>query len=155
MLKKALLSLTLIFTISTSFMTQAQAAEPATKTPAEALNEFAWEKRQIIVFTPSADDSRLANFQTIKKEFDEDFAERFLHVWVAEAGKQVTLEDKTRNDVTADTFYRRFNVQPNEFRVVLLGYDQGEKLRQSEFNIDLLLGTIDQMPMRQQEMQSQ
>ena len=153
MLKHALLALTLIFTISTSLMIQA--AEPATKTPAEALNEFAWEKRQIIVFTPSAEDSRLANFQMIKKEFDEDFAERFLQVWVAEAGKQVTLEGKTRNDLTADTFYKRFNVQPDEFRVVLLGYDQGEKLRQSEFNIDLLLGTIDQMPMRQQEMQSQ
>ena len=153
MLKLALLALTLIFTISTSFMTQA--AEPATKTPAEALNEFAWEKRQIIVFTPSLNDSRLDNFIKIKKEFTEDFAERFLQVWVAEASKQVTLESKPRKDVSVDAFYRRFNIQPNEFRVVLIGYDQGEKLRQSEFNIDLLLGTIDQMPMRQQEMQSQ
>ena len=153
MLKRTLLSLTLIATISTSV--HIQAAEHALKTPAEALNEFAWEKRQIIVFTPSADDSRLANFQTIKKEFAEDFAERFLHVWVAEASKQVTLEGEIRNDLTAETFYQRFKVKPNEFRIVLLGYDQGEKLRQSEFNIDLLLGTIDQMPMRRQEMQSQ
>ena len=153
MLKHALLALTLIFTISTSLMIQA--TEPATKTPAEALNEFAWEKRQIIVFTPSLNDSRLDNFIKIKKEFTEDFAERFLHVWIAETGKQVTLESKTRKDVSVDAFYQRFSVQPNEFRVVLLGYDQGEKLRQSEFNIDLLLGTIDQMPMRQQEMQSQ
>jgi hypothetical protein len=132
-----------------------QATEPAPKTPAEALNEFAWEKRQIIVFTPSLNDSRLDNFIRIKKEFTEDFTERFLQVWVAETGKQVILEGKSRNDVTADAFYKRFNVQPNEFRVVLLGYDQDEKLRQTEFNIDLLIGTIDQMPMRQQEMQSQ
>ena len=153
MLKHTLLSLTLIFTISTSLMIQA--TEPAPKTPAQALNEFAWEKRQIIVFTPSADDKRLVNFQTIKKEFAEDFAERFLQVWVAEVGKQVTLESKPRKDVSVDAFYQRFSVQPNEFRIVLLGYDQCEKLRQSEFNIDLLLGTIDQMPMRMQEMQSQ
>jgi len=119
---------------------------------AEALNEFAWKKRQIIVFTPSADDARLANFQTIKKAFADDLEERLLQVWVAEAGKQVTLEGKSRDDLSADTFYQRFKVQPNEFRVVLLGYDQGEKLRQSELDIDLLLGTIDQMPMRRQEL---
>ena len=153
MLKSSLLSFTLVSVILTSAIIQA--AVPAAKTPAEALNEFAWEKRQIIVFTPSLNDSRLDNFIKIKKEFTQDFAERFLQVWIAETGKQVTLESKPRKDVSVDAFYQRFSVQPNEFRVVLLGYDQGEKLRQSEFNIDLLLGTIDQMPMRQQEIQSQ
>ena len=154
MLKHALLSLTLITSVTTSAIIQAE--QPVAQLSAvEALNKFAWEKRQIVVFTPNANDPRLANFQTIKKTFAEDFAERFLHVWVAEAAKQVTLEGKPRNDLTADSFYQRFNVQPDEFRIVLIGYDQGEKLRQSEFNIDFLLGTIDQMPMRRQEMQSQ
>ena len=153
MLKYALLSFTLITSILTS--ATIQAVVPVLKTPAEALNEFVWKKRQIIVFTPSENDPRLANFHMIRKEFEDDFAERFLQVWVVESGKQVTLKGKTRNDLRAETFYQRFDVQPDEFLVVLIGYDQGEKLRQSEFDIDLILGTIDRMPMRQQEMQSQ
>lgn len=144
---KYLLTLTLLILSMTT-----QASERAV---AQALGQFAWEKRQIIVFTPNSQDQRLANFQTIKKEFAEDFAERFLQVWVVEAGKQVSLEGKPVEALTPDAFYKRFAVETDEFRVVLIGYDQGEKLRQAVFNIDVLLGTIDQMPMRQQEMQNQ
>ena len=121
----------------------------------QALSEFAWEKRQVIVFTPAASDKRLNNFKTIQKAFAEDFAERFLQTWVIEADGDVFLEGKQQTQLTADTFYQRFNVKKDQFRVVLIGYDQGEKLRQAVFNIDDLLGEIDQMPMRQQEIRSQ
>ena len=122
---------------------------------AQAIGAFAWEKRQIIVFTPNAEDQRLVNFQTIQKEFSDDFAERFLQVWLVEADQQVSLEGEVIKALNPDSFYKRFDVKANEFRVGLIGYDQGEKLRQSVFNVDLLLGTIDQMPMRQQEIQRQ
>ena len=138
------------FLLALSMTTQA-----SEQSAAQALGAFAWEKRQIIVFTPNAEDQRLANFKTIQKEFSEDFAERFLQVWFIEADQQVSLEGKVIKAVNPDSFYKRFGVKANEFRVVLIGYDQGEKLRQSVFNIDLLLGTIDQMPMRQQEIQRQ
>lgn len=120
-----------------------------------ALNEFAWKKRQIIVFTPAADDARLTNFKTIQTEFAEDFAERFLQTWIIEADGKVLLAGEQQTSLQADSFYQRFNVQKDAFRVVLIGYDQGEKLRQTVFNIDELLGEIDQMPMRRQEMRSQ
>jgi len=138
------------FLLALSMTTQA-----SEQSAAQALSAFAWEKRQIIVFTPNAEDQRLANFKTIQKEFSDDFAERFLQVWFIEADQQVSLEGKVIEAVNPDSFYKRFGVKANEFRVVLIGYDQGEKLRQSVFNIDLLLGTIDQMPMRQQEIQRQ
>ena len=138
------------FLLALSMTTQA-----SEQSAAQALSAFAWEKRQIIVFTPNAEDQRLANFKTIQKEFSDDFAERFLQVWFIEADQQVSLEGKVIKAVNPDSFYKRFGVKANEFRVVLIGYDQGEKLRQSVFNIDLLLGTIDQMPMRQQEIQRQ
>ena len=121
----------------------------------QALSEFAWEKRQIIVFTPATDDSRLTRFKAVQTEFAEDFAERFLHSWIIEADGKVLLEGKQDSHLQADSFYQYFNVQKDEFRVVLIGYDQGEKLRQAVFNIDELLGEIDQMSMRQQEMRSQ
>ena len=121
----------------------------------QALSEFAWKKRQIIVFTPKADDSRLTRFKAVKTEFAEDFIERFLHSWIIESDGKVSLEGKLNSSLQADSFYQYFNVQKDEFRVVLIGYDQGEKLRQAVFNIDELLGEIDQMSMRQQEMISQ
>ena len=47
----------------------------------------------------------------------------------------------------------RFHIAPDNFTVVLIGKDGGEKLRQSQpITIDTLTRTIDAMPMRQQEM---
>lgn len=47
----------------------------------------------------------------------------------------------------------RFHVAPNEFTVILIGKDGGEKLRQqTPISIDKLNAVIDAMPMRQDEM---
>jgi hypothetical protein len=47
----------------------------------------------------------------------------------------------------------RFHVAPNQFTVILIGKDGGEKLRQhTPISIDKLNAVIDAMPMRQDEM---
>ena len=127
----------------------------AGQSASQALAEFAWQKRQLIVFTPSQQNEAFKRFQAFKTEYAEDFAERKLQVWTIEAGKPVLLEGKQNSRVTAKAFYDRFAVKTGEFQVILIGYDQGEKLRQRAFNIDDLLGEIDQMPMRRQEIRSQ
>jgi hypothetical protein len=51
---------------------------------------------------------------------------------------------------------RRFHVHPNDFTVILIGKDGGEKLRSHQpLSLDTLRSTIDAMPMRQDEMKSQ
>ena len=46
----------------------------------------------------------------------------------------------------------RYNIQPDEFAVILLGKDGGEKLRShTPVTIEELSSVIDSMPMRQQE----
>jgi hypothetical protein len=51
---------------------------------------------------------------------------------------------------------RRFHVRPNDFTVILIGKDGGEKLRSHRpISLDTLRSTIDAMPMRQEEMRSQ
>jgi hypothetical protein len=51
---------------------------------------------------------------------------------------------------------RRFHISPNEFTVILIGKDGGEKLRSHQpISLDTLRSTIDAMPMRQEEMRSQ
>lgn len=64
----------------------------------------------------------------------------------------VTLGKTPRDDVNAATFQAAYGVTLDAFRVILIGYDQGEKLRQTEVDIDRLFAEIDQMPMRQHEM---
>ena len=50
----------------------------------------------------------------------------------------------------------RFHIAPNQFTVILIGKDGGEKLRQhTPIPIDKLNATIDAMPMRQDEMRQQ
>jgi hypothetical protein len=50
---------------------------------------------------------------------------------------------------------RRFHVRPNDFTVILIGKDGGEKLRAHQpISLDTLRSTIDAMPMRQEEMRS-
>jgi len=50
---------------------------------------------------------------------------------------------------------RRFHIAPNDFTVLLLGKDGGEKLRSSKsLSFTNLSDTIDAMPMRQREMRS-
>lgn len=50
---------------------------------------------------------------------------------------------------------RRFHIRPNDFTVILIGKDGGEKLRShTPISLDTLRSTIDAMPMRQEEMRS-
>ena len=125
------------------------------QTVSEALSEYAWEKRQLIVFTPNLENKRFKQFKKIEKEFSADFAERFLQVWTIEANKQVSLENTPDDNLKPQDFYNHFNVSTGDFAVILIGYDQGIKLRLPVFNVDTIMGEIDQMPMRRQEIESQ
>ncbi|KAG1652877.1 hypothetical protein GQR58_026025 [Nymphon striatum] len=83
----------------------------------------------------------------------EDFEERNLHSWHVVGNDSVKLDSRIRAKITSQDFRNTFNVNENQFRLLLIGYDQGEKLRQKEVNIDYVFSEIDQMPMRIQEMQ--
>ena len=126
-----------------------------------ALSEYAWEKRQLIVFAPSSENKQYLLFKKVEAEFRDEFEERKLHTWHVIANDSVRLEstvnatvnEKINNSITNQDFRDTYNVSKNEFRLLLIGYDQGEKLRQEKVNIDYLFAEIDQMPMRIQEMQ--
>ncbi len=59
------------------------------------------------------------------------------------------------SDTDAVAARRRFHVAPDEFVVILVGKDGGEKLRSEKpFSNEKLQQTIDAMPMRQEEMRN-
>ena len=142
----------LLFTMLLVLSMATSAAEQSVR---EILGEYAWQKRQLIVLTPDREDIRFRHFKAVKKEFLADFVERFLQVWTIEANKQVSLENMPNESLKPQPFYNHFKISTGEFAVILIGYDQGEKLRMGVFNIDRIMGEIDQMPMRQQEIDSQ
>jgi len=133
----------MLFTLSVS----------ANQKVSEALQEYAWDKRQLIVFSPSHEDPQYQLFLKLKDEFREDFDDRKLHVWHVIAGQKVKLDEQIVSDLKSQDFQAAFGVNKTDFNVVLIGYDQEEKLRQNKVQIDYLFAEIDQMPMRIQEMQ--
>ena len=129
------------------------AAEKANEKVKLALNKYAWEKRQLIVFTPSNAHDQYQLFKKVAAEFGDEFKERKLHTWHVIANDVVRLDSKVQDGIKSQDFRDAYSVSNDEFRLLLIGYDQGVKLRQKQVNIDYLFSEIDQMPMRIQEMQ--
>ena len=117
-----------------------------------ALSQFAWEKRQLIVFSPSPQHPQYLSYKKQAATFKPEFKDRKLHSWFIVADSPVMLNESLNKDLTSQNFRETFAIRKNEFRVLLLGYDQGVKLRQELVNLELIFSTIDQMPMRAQEM---
>ncbi len=143
MKKRLLILFMMIVTLSVS----------ATEKVRLALSEYAWEKRQLIVFTPNKGHDQYRLFKSVQAEFREEFEDRKLHAWHVIANEKVMLDSLVRDDIKNQGFRETYDVNKNEFRLLLIGYDQGEKLRQKKVNIDYLFSEIDQMPMRMQEME--
>jgi len=124
----------------------------ASDTVASALAAYAWDKRQILLFTPSTEHPEYQRFMTAYTALREDFTDRKLHIWQIVPEQPVQLQTVVQPQLQSAEFQAQYQVSPETFRLILVGYDQAEKLRQSVVDIDAVLGTIDLMPMRQMEM---
>lgn len=130
-------------------------AMAATTRSVDAVEAIRWERRAMIVFSSDATDLKLAKQRAIVAADAGGFAERKLSV-VEVAGDAVTIDGKPRGDADVIAIRRRFEVGPEQFRVILVGLDGGEKLRREEaVTAALLFETIDRMPMRQEERAAQ
>ena len=118
-----------------------------------ALGQYAWKKRQLIVFSPHAEHDQYQLFIDTLSKVRSEFEERKLHSWHVVADNKVMLNSVVKNDVNNQDFRDAYEIDKNEFQLLLIGFDQGEKLRQQSVNIDFIFSEIDQMPMRMQEIQ--
>lgn len=119
----------------------------------KALSSFAWEKRQILLFAPDMQDAQYQQFITAATNQSAELKDRNLQVWHLVAGQPIQLDmDVLQTKLAVSDFQAAYNVADDEFRVILIGYDQGEKLRQDSVDIERIFAEIDQMPMRIQEM---
>ena len=120
---------------------------------AELMNELSWKKRVVLVFAPGSQDSGLQQQEAELATDRAGMSERDMTVIrvLADGGMSV---DGVRHDDTAASYYQRFGIHRDEFKVVLVGKDGGVKLeRDSPVTTTELFSLIDSMPMRRDEMQ--
>lgn len=101
------------------------------------LESYRWENRVLILFgTPES--PALQEQRAILAKDPEGLSERDLLI----------LEPPS-----TESLQNRYRITPEEFTVILVGKDGGEKLRQDHpVTLGELFGLIDQMPMRRREM---
>ena len=121
-------------------------------TAAAASPEYAWKFRPLFVFASDAADPSLVAQERILAEARSGLMERdVVIVWLI--GDRVSANLGPAPAETAAALRRRFGVEGQGFRVVLVGKDGDVK---REFSAPLsavgLFGTIDAMPMRKQEL---
>ena len=128
--------------------------------PPDPLSALRGVARPLYLFAPSAEDARLVEQRKAIETAYPGFAERD-QVLVTVAGEEVSvlgpprlaaLVPGTMGASTADALRKRMKVGADEFAVVLVGKDGGEKMRQAEpLGTEALFKTVDAMPMRQSE----
>ena len=119
----------------------------------ELMPSLTWDKRVLLVFVPQSDHPEARAQETMLDANAAGLMERHMTVIRAYADGRVHV-DRTEHDGSAATFYRRFGVPGDAFRVVLVGKDGGVKLESGDaVSRDELFALIDAMPMRRYEMQ--
>lgn len=114
--------------------------------------EMVWEKRVLLLFAPDREGADLRQQDAILTAAGRGLIDRDLVVIRAFADDLVSLDGR-RHPESAAGFYRRFAVDPAEFRVILVGKDGSVKLdRSGVVADDDLFRLIDAMPMRRYEM---
>jgi hypothetical protein len=120
---------------------------------ARLMSGLTWEKRVLLVFAPHEQDAGLRRQNAMLEAIGDGLIERDMIVIRAFADDRVSVDGEFHAQ-PASSFYRRFEVDPGEFRVILVGKDGGIKLdRNLAVSGDELFALIDSMPMRRYEMQ--
>ena len=119
---------------------------------ARLMPDLTWEKRVLLVFVPDEQNAGYQRQQAILQAIKGGLSERDMTVIRAFADDHVVVDEQSHAQ-SAASFYQRYTVISDEFRVILVGKDGTIKLdRESAVSGDDLFSLIDSMPMRRQEM---
>ena len=119
---------------------------------ARLMPELTWQKRVLLTFSPNERHAAFRRQGALLDAVDAGLPERDMTVIQVFADGRVAI-DGDLNPTSASSFYRRFSVTNDEFRVILVGKDGTVKLdRVSAVSGDDLFALIDAMPMRRLEM---
>ncbi|MBT8436488.1 MAG: DUF4174 domain-containing protein [Gammaproteobacteria bacterium] len=121
----------------------------------DLLEDYVWQHRVLLIFTPDPRHSEFVAQQEILAGAAAGLIERDLVVLRMTPGNDVKIGPKTSPGISSDRLYRDFSIDPETFRVLLIGKDGTLKLtRSAALATEVLFNLIDSMPMRQLEMQN-
>ncbi|MEO1693625.1 MAG: DUF4174 domain-containing protein [Pseudomonadota bacterium] len=124
----------------------------ASPTESAAFGGYQWKKRPLIIFAPANDTAAWLQQRTLLTSRRRGLRERDMVV-IAVLGDRVTTLVGRGPGRSAAALRRRFGVDKDRFRVLLVGKDGGVKLASSApVSTKRLFGLIDSMPMRRREM---
>lgn len=120
------------------------------------LDRYRETNRLLLVFAPAADDARLQRQLAVTRAAAAGMAERDLLTIAIVDAAPVQVDGRPAADLKAEALRATYKVPADAFTAILVGKDGTEKMRDSEpIGTDTLFATIDEMPMRRQEMRRQ
>ncbi len=120
------------------------------------LNAYQWKNRLLLVFAPTENNPAYQKQMQLFQAQQAGFNERDLLLvgLLTEGASRVSGQALNQADVAK--VRSRFNIAPEEFRVILVGKDGSAKRRDSNpVQPEVIFNQIDAMPMRQREMRQQ
>jgi len=120
---------------------------------ARALSDFEWQNRPLLIFAPQMQDQRLQQLNEILRNKSCALDDRDIIIGVIVTQGPSSLANQTMSVRKAELIRHEYKIQADQFAVLLIGKDGGEKLRLYEIpDLSDIFNLIDGMPMRQTEM---
>ncbi|MGI2907764.1 DUF4174 domain-containing protein [Tolypothrix sp. VBCCA 56010] len=118
------------------------------------LKSYQWKNRLLLVFAPDENNPAYQKQMQLFQTQQADFSERdLLLVEILTEGTS-RASGKAIDEADVTKVRSRFQVSPEDFRVILVGKDGTQKRSDSKpVEAKVIFNEIDAMPMRQQEMQ--
>jgi hypothetical protein len=114
------------------------------------LKAYQWQNRIILLFASSGQHPAFQEQQRIFRDQTPAFAERDLVLLEVLGDQSVKMK---KGEESAASLRERYRVAPNEFTLLLIGKDGGEKFRSTTpVAPERIYDIIDAMPMRRSEM---
>ncbi|MEJ8801171.1 DUF4174 domain-containing protein [Pontibacter sp. H249] len=120
------------------------------------LNDYKWENRVLLLFTPDAENEDYTKQKTNISTNAKGLPERDMVLIDIEGETILRVNGEVQKGKDGQQLRKQFNVAPDAFTILLLGKDGTEKYRSTDaVPLETIYNLIDQMPMRQQEMRKQ
>ncbi len=112
------------------------------------MEEYLWEKRVLLVFTPSADHPHYQAMNQRLPGLPESLRQRDVVIWRIIEDTQISINGELKPQLPTKPFYDYFKVEKGSFAVILLGKDGEEKHRgNKDIGTSCVETIIDLMPM--------
>tara|TARA_R110002020_G_scaffold343246_2_gene557547 strand:+ start:253 stop:633 length:381 start_codon:yes stop_codon:yes gene_type:complete len=117
---------------------------------AQDLSKHQWKDRLILIVAEQKNEKFQQQLTELQKH-QQGLNERKLVIYQILPEKYTTGFEEENWKISSD-LYSTYKALKSDFRVILIGLDGGEKLKQTEvLSAEKLFNTIDSMPMRQSE----